>query len=173
MATTFEALATVTVGSGGAASIEFTSIPATYTDLLVKGSFRSDKTDGNDSHDVILSINSSSANQNTRYIRGDGATAYSNAETNRILRLADPSNYTANTFSNLEMYFPNYGGSSNKSFSVDSVVENNATRGDSVLVAGLWSQTAAITGLKFVVNGPSSPLFVQYSTATLYGIKNS
>jgi hypothetical protein len=35
MATTYEAIATVEVGSGGAADIEFTSIPGTYTDLLV------------------------------------------------------------------------------------------------------------------------------------------
>ena len=36
MANTYVAIATVTVGSGGAASIDFTSIPATYTDLVVK-----------------------------------------------------------------------------------------------------------------------------------------
>jgi hypothetical protein len=36
MATTYEAIATVEVGSGGAANIEFTSIPATYTDLVIK-----------------------------------------------------------------------------------------------------------------------------------------
>jgi hypothetical protein len=35
MATTYEIIASVTVGSGGAADIEFTSIPATYTDLVV------------------------------------------------------------------------------------------------------------------------------------------
>jgi hypothetical protein len=40
MATTYEAIATVEVGSGGAADIEFTSIPATYTDLVVKVSFK-------------------------------------------------------------------------------------------------------------------------------------
>ena len=33
MANTYEAIATVEVGSGGAANIELTSIPATYTDL--------------------------------------------------------------------------------------------------------------------------------------------
>jgi hypothetical protein len=36
MATTYEIIASVTVGSGGAANIEFTSIPATYTDLVLK-----------------------------------------------------------------------------------------------------------------------------------------
>jgi hypothetical protein len=42
MANTYEAIATVTVGSGGATDIEFTSIPGTYTDLLIKSSLRSD-----------------------------------------------------------------------------------------------------------------------------------
>ena len=36
MATTYTLISSVTVGSGGAANIEFTSIPSTYTDLLLK-----------------------------------------------------------------------------------------------------------------------------------------
>jgi hypothetical protein len=43
MATTYEIIASVTVGSGGAANIEFTSIPATYTDLVVLFSARTDR----------------------------------------------------------------------------------------------------------------------------------
>ena len=42
MANTFVLLASTTVGSGGASSIDFTSIPATYTDLVVKVSGRID-----------------------------------------------------------------------------------------------------------------------------------
>jgi hypothetical protein len=33
----FESIATVSVGSGGAADVEFTSIPATYTHLQIRG----------------------------------------------------------------------------------------------------------------------------------------
>ena len=40
MAVTHNLISTITVGSGGAASIDFTSIPQTYTDLLVKISLR-------------------------------------------------------------------------------------------------------------------------------------
>jgi hypothetical protein len=43
MATTYEIISSVTVGSGGAANIEFTSIPATYTDLYVLASIRSNR----------------------------------------------------------------------------------------------------------------------------------
>jgi hypothetical protein len=40
MALTYTAIKTVTVGSGGAANIDFTSIPQTYTDLVLKVSAR-------------------------------------------------------------------------------------------------------------------------------------
>jgi hypothetical protein len=36
MANTYEAIATVEVGSGGASTIDFTSIPSTYTDLVLR-----------------------------------------------------------------------------------------------------------------------------------------
>ena len=42
MADTYTLISSVTVGAGGASSIDFTSIPATYTDLLVKFSLRTD-----------------------------------------------------------------------------------------------------------------------------------
>lgn len=173
MALTYIAISKATVGAAGASSISFTSIPSTYTDLLIKASLRSDKTDGNDSHDLILSINSSTANLSFISIRGDGASVYSNTVTDRILRGIVPSNYTANIFSNIDIYIPNYLSNLNKSFAVDTSVENNAVRGDLGYVAARWSQTSAISSLTLTPNGPSSPLFVQYSTATLYGIKNS
>ena len=44
----FESIATVTVGSGGAATMAFSSIPGTYTDLLVKVSARTNQSDWND-----------------------------------------------------------------------------------------------------------------------------
>jgi hypothetical protein len=77
---------------------------------------------------------------------------------------------TASVFSSGEMCIPNYTGSSYKSFSTDSVQENNATLSRLVLVAGLWSDTAAVTSITLTA---AAGLFVQYSSATLYGIKNS
>jgi hypothetical protein len=43
MAATYKLIETVTVGSGGAANIEFTSIPQTYTDLKLVISGKNDK----------------------------------------------------------------------------------------------------------------------------------
>jgi hypothetical protein len=89
----------------------------------------------------------------------------------RILRAgAVPSNWTANTFSNGEIYIPNYAGSNYKSWSSDAVTENNATSADMSLVAGLTSITAAITSI--TIAGAAGNL-VQYSTAYLYGVSNA
>lgn len=171
MATTYEAIATVTVGSGGASSIDFTSIAADWTDLLLKISARYDQSADNA---VYLRFNSNNgANYSYRYIFGSGSTAGSasaSGDTRANAGIAVVNTYTANTFSNSEIYIPNYASSANKSFSADNVQENNSTTAFSTLVAGLWSQTTAITAVNLF---PASGLFVQHSTATLYGIKNS
>ena len=166
MPTTYEAIATVTVGSGGAANIEFTSIPATFTDLLLKYSLRSDQSGY---RDILVSINSSTANFSGIALDGSGSAA-SSYTVARYLGTVGGTNITASTFTNGEVYIPNYLGSNNKSFSVDNVQETNATTAYSTLYAGLWSNTAAITGISII---SSSGNLVQYSTATLYGIKNS
>jgi hypothetical protein len=74
---------------------------------------------------------------------------------------------TANTFSSVEIYIPNYASSKAKSFSFDSVTENNATTALAMLGASFWSGTGAITNILVEQQGGS---FSQYTTATLYGI---
>jgi len=169
MANTFVALATVTVGSGGAANMEFTSIPATYTDLCLLVSTRSSTAE--DSFGLQFN-NDTGSNYPYRNVQGDGTNAQSfSGTTTKIYRGRQPeSGYTANTFGNSQFYIPNYAGSNNKSVSLDTVNENNATTARASLSAALWSNTSAITSIKIV---PDSGNFVQYSTATLYGIKNS
>jgi hypothetical protein len=167
MATTFTKIASVSVGSGGASSIDFTSIPSTYTDLCLKVSLRT-ATVGAEA--VIIEFNGSTTGFTARRLYGQGAAVLTDSLTN--IRFAiDTTSDTANTFANGEFYVPNYAGSNNKSVSVDGVNENNATSAIASLVAGLWSNTAAITSIKLTGNGAGS--FVQYSTATLYGINKS
>jgi len=169
MATTYEAIATVTVGSGGASSIEFTGIPATYSDLVILTSTRCSGTDS----DIRLTFNSSGGTYTLRKLLGDGSSASSYTGSNEFLR-NNPSGSTSSTFTNSMVYIPNYAGSNAKSLSGDSVAENNATSNAVVqLTAGNWSGTSAISSIKIdSTSGPSQTL-VQYSTATLYGIKNS
>jgi hypothetical protein len=158
---------TVTVGSGGAASIDFTSIPSTYTDLQLVYSARC--VSGGPAG-ILLTLNGSTSSFTARYLRGDGSSA-SSSTFNRYVGAANGSGDTASSFSSNAVYIPNYAGSTNKSYSVDSVTENNGTTAYQTMIAGLWSNTSAITSLSLTVD--ASLTFAQYSTASLYGIKNS
>lgn len=165
MPNTFTLIASSTVGAGGASSIDFTSIPSTYTDLCLIYSGRT-TTAGNDD-EALISFNGSSTGITQRNIYGNGSSAASGTTPNQFAGSVNATGSTANTFANIQIYIPNYAGSSNKSYSIDSVAENNATAIIMRLAAGLWSNTAAINRVTLTLG------FAQYSTAYLYGIKNS
>lgn len=163
-------IASATVGSGGASSIDFTSIPSTYTDLCLVLSIR-----GSGSYtatDCKVIINGSTTGYTSRALGGSGSAAFTFAETTAgyVAGYVPGTLATSNTFANNSLYFPNYAGSANKSWSVDSVTENNSSAAFMVLAASLWSNTSAITSLSYTALTGN---FVQHSTATLYGINNS
>ena len=178
MANTFTLIASSTVGAGGAASIDFTSIPSTYTDLVLKMCARSSNASANTS--LGYNFNGSTSGYSGVNALNYQGTVYGGTFTTLSIggvtygRLddsgLDAANATSSTFSNGELYIPNYAGNTNKSWSWDCVAENNSTAAVGILVAGLWSNTAAITSIKLI---PYQGSFVQYSTAYLYGVKNS
>ena len=168
MANTFELIASSTVGILGAATIDFTSIPGTYTDLVLKISSRCNVV--GTSQTQKISFNGLTTNLSDRYLFGNGSSAASGTDTFIQLNDSNGTTSTANTFTSNEVYIPNYSSSNNKSVSVDGVMENNATAGYQMLTAGLWSASAAITSITISL---SSGSFVQYSTAYLYGVKNA
>jgi hypothetical protein len=170
MANTYTLIASSTVGSGGASSIAFSSIPSTYTDLVLKISCRTNSSlayvDG------YVTFNGSTSSYSWRSAYGTGsATGSSNGANQASGWGVEPGTYTASTFGNAEIYIPNYAGSTYKSWSADSVNENNATGGWQFLHAGLWSNSAAITSI--TIGDANSNNFVQYSTAYLYGVNNA
>jgi hypothetical protein len=174
MPNTFSKIASVTVGASPVATIDFSSIPATYTDLCLKMSLRTNRAGTFDY--VTISFNGSAANFTLITLQGDGgggaAASYSRATFGvNFIGRADGATAVANTFANGEIYIPNYAGSQNKSSSTDIVNEDNTVTAYQNMTAGLWSQTAAINQLT-ITNGTGNS-YVQYSTATLYGIKNS
>jgi hypothetical protein len=157
----------VTVGVLGAADITFSSIPSTFTDLVIKLSGRSTST----SIGVVVKPNGSTSSITTRNLEGSGSAVASYTSTN-IAGYMPSSTATANTFGNLEIYIPNYAGSAFKSISVDAVNENNATAAFSVLTAWLWSSTAAITSITLSSDAALNN-FAQHTTAYLYGVSNA
>lgn len=173
MATTFTKIDSYEVGSGGAASIDFTSIPATYTDLVLKFSGRSTGTESSGYADGILRFNGSTTSYSERMVYGIGSTASSASQSSTGIKwfFGTSSVATASTFGNSEVYIPNYTASTNKSVSIDTVAENNSASANILaLDAGLWSNTSAITSISIT---PGSGNWAQYSTAYLYGVKNA
>ena len=170
MANTFTKIATVTVGSGGASSIDFSSIPSTYTDLCLLLSLRSA---GTGTPYALMRFNGNASSYSNKRLNGNGATAASGSPTNAyiILGVADTTSQTSNTFSNHLVFIPNYAGSNYKSVSSDNVQEDNSSTAYIYLMAGLWSNTSAITSI--AITEEKSSNWGQYSTATLYGISNS
>ena len=169
MPDTFIKIASVTVGSGGASSIDFTSIPSTYTDLQLVFTARNT---GSSNVFTQMTFNGNTSSYSYRGLYGSGSAASSFSASAAFIYVGDMdlSTYTANTFSSESVYIPNYAGSNNKSVSIDSVNENNATAAAAYLTAGLWSNTAAINRITLTPGGGN---YAQYSTAVLYGIKNS
>ena len=161
MANTFELISSVTVGAGGASSILFTSIPQTYTDLCVKFSLRLSAS-GNVGG--FLKLNGTITNPRTLLSTGSAVSS----EVNNLTGFADSFSYTASTFSNCEIYVPNYTLSQNKSFSFDGVTENNSSTAYMSISAGLISNTSPTTSLEIL-----GDTLAQYSTAYLYGVKNA
>lgn len=153
--------------NASAASVTFANIPQTgYTDLKVVLSAR---TDGNN-RTGYLSLNgdTTDANYSQRSVYGDGSIAQSGSGSNRFMWYMNYASDTASTFGNTELYFPNYSSTSaNKSISIDSVQETNATQTYAYLVAGLRNNTAAISSITF---SPFNGNFVANSTFSLYGL---
>jgi hypothetical protein len=151
----------------------FSSIPGTYTDLLLVSSMR-----GNESYDYYgISFNGSTADFNSRWIFGQPATPSSgNRSDNYLSSTVANSIYPSTIFATTHLYIPNYTNTSfNKCFLWNAGQGNDNATYDSYnqLGAGQWSQTAAITSITVTAGNGGTKRFTTGSTIYLYGIKNS
>ena len=167
----YACLSEVTVGAGGASAITFSSIPSTYTDLKVVYSLRSTNSDINEI--IKLTFNGTTANRSVLRVESYGSGGITST-TNAVMfaYMANGNTATANTFGNGELYIPNYAGSTVKSSSTDGVNENNGTTAMIGFAANLWNDTAAVTSIT-LEPGTATKTWMQYSTASLYGITKS
>lgn len=169
MANTFELISSTTVGSGGVSSIDFTSIPATFTDLVLHTSIR--QSNASNFSTLQLTINSSTSTFTNKILEADTAGSPSSGTSPaRYVGYINASTSTANTFGVATIYLPNYAGSTNKSYSIEYASEINATSDYLGMVAGLWATNSVITAISLV---PSTGTILQHSTAYLYGVKKS
>lgn len=155
------------------AEIQFSSIPGTFDDLLLILSTRSNA--ATVSGRFYLNNDTTMSNYFTRALYGAGSgsgSAISGATSgvhNGVAGwMSQPPAYTADTFGNTMMYFPNYKASTFKSISTETVNENNATQAFQQVSASIWNNTAAITNIR-ILDALGGSL-VANSSATLYGI---
>jgi hypothetical protein len=152
-----------------AATVTFSNIPQTYTDLVFLISARSDRS-GTSPASLRMTFNGTSqTSHSSRLIEANGSTVSSyNYSADAYAGTLAPAGYTTDTFSSIEIYIPNYAGSTNKSWSSPGVAETNSVTAYIDAFAGLWSSTAAITDIYFTQN--STYNYVSGSSFFLYGI---
>lgn len=156
---TYEKIATTTLG--GAGSITFSSIAASWTDLRL----------------VILStgnmgiigvrFNSDSAsNYSDTFIRGNGSAASSSRDTSQTYALLTNliNNITVPALTTTDIF--SYAGSTYKTMLSQTSADLNGS-GETNAFVTMWRSTAAITSMTITSNSGS---FGSGTTATLYGI---
>ena len=165
-----ESIATVTVGSGGAASIEFTSIPGTYQHLQIRYLARG----ANASNNVgsYLQLNGNTANNYAYHsLAGEGATATAGAAASQAQwywGFMPGANRTASAFGAGLVDLLDYASTSKVTTGRGFVCYDSNGAGFVELDSGLWNVTDAVTSVKLY---PSVGNWVQHTTAALYGIK--
>ena len=167
MANTFELISSFTATST-VSSVTISSIPSTFTDLVIEYSGRTNG--GTTGNDLLISLNGSTANFTHRRLQGSGSTVASYNGATGNVGIDNGNTSSANVFSNTTIYIPNYAGSTNKSISSDSVTENNATEAYAFIGAVLWSNTAAINSVTLT---PYAGSILANSTIYVYGVKNA
>jgi hypothetical protein len=172
MANTYQLIASNTL-TGTTATLTFSSIPATYTDLVLRVSARTART-SNATQQFRCYVNGDAGSTiySDTYLYGDGATATSTRDsTINILTLGYMSTNaaTSNTFGSAELYFPSYTSSNNKPLSSFSAQETNATTAYITAAAGLIRTSSAISSISLKADDS----WVSGSSFFLYGIKSS
>ena len=151
-------------------SVTFSNIPQGYTDLFIKFSTR-DTDAGTASHFGFTFNGDTGTNYSSRWIRSDGngsVLSFSSTNAYIVASFQSAAGSTANAFGSGEIYIPNYRSSNQKSVSLESMSETNASLAYMNITAGLWTGTSAITSITATqtIGGP----FVANSTFTLYGV---
>ncbi len=166
----YESIATVTVGSGGASTVSFTSIPQTFTHLQIRFLARRTNT-GLDSTRLNFNSDTGANYKPTHYIIGDGSTVSAGTSSSNTFTLSfytPGSDATSGIFGvNVTDILDYTNTNKYKTGRILSGVDLNGS-GNAVFSSFLWMSTSAITSMVFT---PNSGNFAEYSSFALYGIK--
>ena len=176
----YDSIATTTVGAGGTSTITFSSIPATYTHLQLRGIARTSA--GGNSDFVVVRFNSDSgANYSRHAVVGSGAGTYTEAEANATNVRFDPaaaSGATTSVFGVGVIDILDYANTSKykttrnlSGFDNNGVGTNPWDKGFIQLASGNWRSTSAVSTITLTSGNGGN--FVQYTQFALYGIKGA
>ena len=150
------------------ASIIFSAIPSTYTDLRIMYSGKSDSTSA---QGTFMLFNGSSASVSSKYIIGDGTNPSTGNLNYMYVGSTWGTNGTADVFSCNDIYIPNAFSSQTKSYIMSNSAEINATSSYMNVIMGRdTATTGAITSVTVDCGGGN---WIANSTFYLYGIKSS
>jgi len=172
----YESIATVTVGSGGTSSVSFSSIPSTYKHLQIRGIAKETTSAGPQTLDMFVKFNSSSSGYKSHYLSGNGTSATAgvggggatdafycygasyrevSATSTFGVSIIDIHDYASTTKNKTARAF---AGCNFNSASTDQYFG---------LSSGFWANTSAITSIVITPNDT----FKENTTFALYGIK--
>lgn len=170
---TYRQIMTTSVTSAGTIVIDITSIPDSFTDLILHASLR----DNGSNNNFVTLFNSDTSSvyyQRTMWAENTNHLSLQNSNTSRTNIYADAitdSTHISNAFNSYTLYIPRYTYNANKTCFIESVSENDtAAKGIRNMIAAKWAVTSPITSiqLKQAASG-----FATNSTVSLYGISTS
>jgi hypothetical protein len=169
MPATYDKIEAQTLGSA-ASSVTFSTIPSTYTDLVLVINTRSSSTSASDTKLYVNFNGDTGSNYSQTFLFGNGSTAGSSRASNQAFIYAGDisatggSSYTG--LSTVVLQVQNYSNATTNKTMLSRVASPNVFV---EAVVGLWRNTAAITSISLDLE--STPQFIVGSTFTLYGIK--
>jgi hypothetical protein len=172
----YDSIATTTVGSGGTASVTFSSISQTYTHLQIRWLMRSNRATGfNDALRVRFNSDTGS-NYSNHLLYGDGTGAYADAGTNTTsmpLGYGSSNNNIASSFGAGVIDILDYANTSKYTTGRGLTGLSTNGAGDETigLASGSWRNLNAVTSITIFPG--TGTLFNEYSSFALYGIKGN
>jgi hypothetical protein len=173
----YDFIATGTVGSN---AVTFTSIPATYTHLQIRGTVRAGNHPYNTDDAILMRVGATSvdtgANYSQHFLYGDGASVAAGGSANSsYMQVADmpAASTTANTFGAFIVDILDYANTNKyKTTRSLSGFDTNTTLGYTWLFSGNWRNTAAIDTISLAIVGFGDAATIgTNSRVDLYGIK--
>jgi len=167
----YASIATVTVGSGGASSITFSSIPSTYTHLQIRAMARSTESGSTNTNAFFQFNGDTGSNYSEHQLAGDGSSASGSAGTSQVWAytgLTTGNSSSANMYGAFIVDVLDYAnGNKNKTIKTLSGNDQNGS-GYVLFRSGAWYSTSAISSIVITPGGGS---WQQYSSFALYGVK--